>query len=261
MGVRRAGRDAGKAPSALGDQALHKDNSKEQTHPPGTKKANAWGLHDMLGNVWEYALEPYKGDQWAPVLRGGVWNVAADGLRYSDRQVVPMEWFEEDPNRPRSTWWLTGNFSQGMRVAQVGDAADVKAAKDYAPKVEVKVTGAEEKIVRTGTASDFYTTVKGEVKNGGDRTIEELELVVYHLDPKGKPHLVDIQGADKPGRATYGWGYPVLFASIREEARKPLAPGESRAFSIDIPKTFDPPEMVDETKAGAHVGWIRFAPK
>ena len=40
-------------------------NSKDEPQPVASKLANAWGLHDMLGNAWEWVADRYQEDYYA----------------------------------------------------------------------------------------------------------------------------------------------------------------------------------------------------
>jgi formylglycine-generating enzyme required for sulfatase activity len=75
----------------LGEYAWYEENANTTTHPVGKLNANAWGLYDVHGNVWEWVqdwfLEDYYRQRPNPdhdpkgpasgeykVLRGGSWN-------------------------------------------------------------------------------------------------------------------------------------------------------------------------------------------
>lgn len=80
-------------------------NSEETTHPVATKQANAWGLHDMQGNVWEICLNWYVpshpggsvtdpvGPTSAPyrVGRGGSFKDGVNGCRFTFRHGLPPD--------------------------------------------------------------------------------------------------------------------------------------------------------------------------
>jgi formylglycine-generating enzyme required for sulfatase activity len=71
-------------------------NSDDRTHPVAQKKPNAFGLYDMLGNMWEWVEDAYGPDRQKRVLRGGsFYNVARD-LRASSRLWATPETAHRD---------------------------------------------------------------------------------------------------------------------------------------------------------------------
>ncbi|WP_198957445.1 formylglycine-generating enzyme family protein [Paenibacillus selenitireducens] len=68
--------------------AWYNENSGGKIHEVGRKEPNAWGLYDMLGNVWEWCFDLYDEQVYGSyrIFRGGSWAEEARGCGASCRR-------------------------------------------------------------------------------------------------------------------------------------------------------------------------------
>ncbi len=141
--------------SQLGDYAWFAGNSARVLepgappapayHPVGSKKPNAFGLHDLHGNVAEWVADAWLPDAYAEangkaprrdpffapkpddrgrpvrfphVARGGSWRDEPNALRSASRQSSEPAWNQRDPQIPKSWWYLTDGQHIGFRVVR-----------------------------------------------------------------------------------------------------------------------------------------------
>jgi sulfatase modifying factor 1 len=130
--------------AALDAVAWFADNADDTTHAVGGKRPNAFGLHDMHGNVAEWVVDQMVDGGYAKqaalpqpvpaaaaivwptqlarrIVRGGAYYDDADRLRSAARRGSEDEpWKEIDPNLPKSPWWYTETpaLGVGMRLVR-----------------------------------------------------------------------------------------------------------------------------------------------
>jgi formylglycine-generating enzyme required for sulfatase activity len=68
--------------------AWYKGNSGGKPNDVGLKKPNAWGLYDMLGNVWEWCSDIYDENVYDTyrIFRGGGWSDEERGCLATNRR-------------------------------------------------------------------------------------------------------------------------------------------------------------------------------
>ena len=132
----RAGSPTEIPAAPLGDYAWFSTNSPMGSfsggtyHPIGTKKPNAWGLYDMLGNVMEWTLDQYKPyanaeaenpwvrstSSYPHAIRGGAWRDEAAKVSCTARVASQTTWKMLDPQLPKSVWYMTNAQWLGFRL-------------------------------------------------------------------------------------------------------------------------------------------------
>jgi formylglycine-generating enzyme required for sulfatase activity len=118
--------------SKADEYAWYFTNADGKYRKVGLKKPNAWGLHDMLGNVAEWVMDGYVDDygkvgdqqyiaietEYPNVARGGSWDDDPDLLRAAARRASEAAWKMRDPQLPKSKWYLTDAQFLGFRVVR-----------------------------------------------------------------------------------------------------------------------------------------------
>jgi formylglycine-generating enzyme required for sulfatase activity len=124
-------------------------NGEERYHVVGQLKANAWGLHDMIGNVSEWTLDHYKADYFellsdnkqdpwikptrkhTRTVRGGSYYTEASNAGCRVRKKSTPRWQARDPQVPKSKWWNVDAPFVGFRLVKPVDQPKAAAVRAF----------------------------------------------------------------------------------------------------------------------------------
>lgn len=130
-------------------------SANNQLHPVGLLSPNPLGLHDVLGNVEEIVLEPFRlnrlgrlhGQAGGFIVKGGSFRTPADAIRTSFRQEMP-HFSSSARNRPATVGFRLAIAAPVLtsltRLEDIQTELDALAAGADAPTGEVSVDALSE---------------------------------------------------------------------------------------------------------------------
>ena len=141
----------------LGKFAWYFDNSEEKSQKVGQKKPNPWGLYDMHGNVVEWTADQYVADYFERI-GGGAANPFAARFAVSTQRArrqleqrpratsirvscwVRASWQQQDPQLPKSVWYLTDAPWLGFRIARPEEVRRLKKCISFGIVQQVSIS-------------------------------------------------------------------------------------------------------------------------
>lgn len=136
--------------SKLSEYAWDLESGDDKYEKVGQKKANPWGLYDILGNLMEWTLDHYDPERYAKieenakspvtevnsskypkVLRGGSFMESGTAFRSAKRFHSEPAWNRRDPQIPKSKWWLTEAKNVGIRLVRPQAQPSAEAINEF----------------------------------------------------------------------------------------------------------------------------------
>ncbi len=221
--------------SQLNRHAWTKANSDGKIHPVAQKEPNAWGLFDMLGNVWQWTNDWADAEKKQRVLRGGAWDTdpakMAVSLRKTEFPVYTDACFGADSNGFRRV--KNATLPKGGAVVALSPAPAVEVKKEPIPAPPTPAPAAGKAIPGLKGTIVFVSDRSGKLEiwrmHASGRDQKQLTKEdTNHADPKFSPDGRQVLYTAMKG------GFPEVWVMDRDgSGQKKVATGLQASWSPD----------------------------